>query len=677
MVNNKVLIIDDEEVVLESIRKDISEDQYEILSATNGEEGLVKYKEEQPSLIILDLRMPIMDGIEFLEHLKLTSSDSCAIIALTGHGDEEEIKRCFDLGVSTFIRKPYNIYVLRGTVRNAIELKQSQQKLINEIEVRNEAEVALRESEEKYRTLFADAGDALFILEADQENGVQAVECNQRSLSLFGCKTSDIIGKNPALFSPEIQPDGRFSKEKAVEIIKLVMADQPQCFQWLHYRHDDRKPFYVEVNLSRIALEGKSNYIQAVVRDITKSKRLEEELHKFQKLESIGTLAGGIAHDFNNYLQGILSNNSMALALADPNLKFYKNLVETKKVVHLAKNLTQQLLTFSKGGDPIKKVVSFSELIKNSVTFAIRGSNIKCEFGLPDYKCHAEVDKEQIHQVISNMVVNASHAMPGGGIIKVNVELCNVEKESLLPIQDGEYIKLTIKDRGTGISHENLQKIFDPYFTTKEMGSGLGLSAAFSIIRKHNGCIDVESEIGVGTTFYIYLPASQKEALKDPDKSKKKEASPELEEGENDSITLNGKILIMDDEDIIRTIIGEHMRLRKYEVEVARDGSEAIALYKKAMESGKPHDVVILDLTIPGGMGGKETIEKLLEIDPEVKAIVISGYSDDPVMTDFDKYGFKGVVEKPFDIDTVDTVLQKVITGKNNASHIDKVQETE
>jgi signal transduction histidine kinase/CheY-like chemotaxis protein len=400
---------------------------------------------------------------------------------------------------------------------------------------------------------------------------------------------------------------------------------------------------------------------QRVVERTAELEKANEELVKMQKLESVGILAGGIAHDFNNYLQGILLNIAVAKSYADANDKIYFNLTESEKAVIEAKNLAQQLLTFSKGGDPIKKAISAPELIKDCCKFATSGSNVRCEFNIPDCRCLIEADKGQIYQVFNNLFINADQAMPGGGVIKVSAVHYNVEKNDLLPLKEGGYVKITIKDQGIGISQEHLQKIFDPYFTTKEMGSGLGLATTYSIIKKHDGYISVESEVGIGTIFHIYLPASKAEIQQVPILDKAKVRSEE-----EASIVCRGKVLLMDDEDIIRLAVTQHLRNLKYEVETAREGAEAIELYKRAIESGNPFNAVVIDLTIPGGMGGNETIKKLLEIDPDVKAIVTSGYSNNPVMANFRKYGFKGVLAKPYEIDELYETLQEVIRKKES-----------
>lgn len=383
--------------------------------------------------------------------------------------------------------------------------------------------------------------------------------------------------------------------------------------------------------------------------------RLFREIHRHaeEKIESVGVLAGGIAHDFNNLLTAILGNISLAKIETDPQEEAFKVLSQAEKASLRAKDLTQQLLTFSKGGAPIKKVASIIPLLRDCVPFAARGPHLRYEFSLADDLWPVEIDEGQIGQVIQNVVINAGEAMPERGTIQIRGENVMVEKEEskqgLLRV-GGKYVKISVKDHGVGISEENLSKIFDPYFTTKSNGSGLGPATTYSIIKKHGGYIEVESQIGVGTTFHIYLPASQK---KIPPQKKVQEPSP----------SRRGRVLIMDDEEIVRYATGSLLAHFGYEVESAKDGAEAIALYQKCRQTGQPFDVVIMDLTIPGGMGGKEAIQRLLEIDPEAKAIVSSGYSNDPVMADYKEYGFRGVVAKPYQIEELRAVLDKIIAG--------------
>lgn len=397
--------------------------------------------------------------------------------------------------------------------------------------------------------------------------------------------------------------------------------------------------------------EGKVIGTVIVFRDITDKRKMEEERIKAMKLESIGLLAGGIAHDFNNILTAILGNISIAKLEAESNHKdrLIDILNKSEKASFRAKELTQQLLTFSRGGAPIRKTVSIGELIRESADLMIRGSNVLCEYQIADDLWPVDADQGQISQVIHNLVINSVQAMPGGGIIKIFAE--NFQVDEVTPsMRRGNYVKIIIKDQGMGIPVEHLSKIFDPYFTTKQKGSGLGLATCYSIIKNHEGYISVESQLGSGTAFLIYLPASASQFVT------KTEYKMSVGTG-------SGRILIMDDEEDIRDITSRILKRLGYESAVAADGVEAIRMYKEAKESGHPFNAVIMDLTIPGGMGGKEAIKTLLEYDPHAKVIVASGYSNDPIMSDFKKFGFSGYIVKPYDLEEFKILLHNVLSG--------------
>lgn len=388
---------------------------------------------------------------------------------------------------------------------------------------------------------------------------------------------------------------------------------------------------------------------EKLLQEVTERKRLEEELLKSQKLESIGILAGGIAHDFNNILTAILTYISLANMDASPGTKLSKRLSEAEKATLRASDLTRQLLTFSKGGQPVMAMVVLNQLIRDSADFVLRGSNVKSEYIIAEDLRPVEADEGQISQVINNLAINAGQAMPEGGIVEISAKNMTVNEESGLPLKEGKYVNISIKDHGHGIPEEILPKIFDPYFTTKQIGSGLGLAVTYSIIKNHNGHIAVTSEAGSETTFDIYLPASDKQCFTAMSKDE------EIETG-------SGRILIMDDQEMIRDAAGEILKNLGYEVETCIDGAEAVELFRQAKESGHPFDAVIMDLTVPGGMGGMEAMGKLIELDPEVRAIVSSGYSNDPVMSNFREYGFREVIVKPYKISEVSKKLRRVLS---------------
>jgi CheY-like chemotaxis protein len=326
----------------------------------------------------------------------------------------------------------------------------------------------------------------------------------------------------------------------------------------------------------------------------------------------------------------------------------YKRLEESEKAAERARDLTHQLLTFSKGGTPVKRTISLQELAKESANFVLRGSNVKCEFSFPTDLWHVEADEGQISQVLNNIIINATHAMSEGGTVQMYCGNVVVDQGDS-PLEKGKYILISIMDHGTGITKKHLSKIFDPYFTTKKKGSGLGLSTSYSIVRSHGGHITVESSPGIGTNFNIYLPASGEGML-----------LPCTEEAR--FVTGRGRILVMDDEEAVRDVARGMLETLGYTVSLAKDGAEAIECYKAAMVDGAPFDSVLMDLTIPGGMGGMEAVKRMLEIDSKVKAIVCSGYSNDTIMANYNSFGFRAVVPKPYSLKQLGGAISEVLS---------------
>ncbi|MGD0883511.1 MAG: PAS domain S-box protein [Thermodesulfovibrionales bacterium] len=393
---------------------------------------------------------------------------------------------------------------------------------------------------------------------------------------------------------------------------------------------------------------------QIVVSAIMHNK-MEEDLFMAKKYESIGLLVEGIANDFSNLLNDMAGHIYMAKGHVKQETKVYKILSSAEHAAYLAKDLMTQLRAIATMRQALRRSVNITHLIEDSANFAVSTSNVRCYFQIADDLWPVCVNEDQIRQVIHNIIVNAKEAISGKGILRLSAENITQKGDYDLPLKEGNYIKISIEDRGIGIPGVNLQKIFDPYFTTKDVGdqkgTGLGLTTCYAIIKSHGGFISVESKMGIGTTFHMYLPAASEEILTDQDNKKISQST--------------GRILVMDDEEIDRSIAAEMLKHLCFEVELARNGEEAIELYKKREESGQPFDALILDLTITRGMGGKETIENLLKIDPLVKAIVCSGYSNDVIFANFRDYGFSGVLRKPYRVQELDETLTKVLHAEH------------
>jgi PAS domain S-box-containing protein len=391
------------------------------------------------------------------------------------------------------------------------------------------------------------------------------------------------------------------------------------------------------------------------IQDITTQKHLDAELLKLQKLESLGTLAGGIAHDFNNILMGLFGNISIARNELVQDHPAYKPLDDASKCMGRAIRLTKQLLTLSKGGDPIKEELGLGSLVEEVARFDLTGSNIILVFKQAPDLWRTQADKGQIQQVISNLTINARDAMPNGGHLYITLENTEVKYNTIPGLEQGPYIKIAVRDLGIGIPPECIDRIFDPYFTTKQSSSGLGLATTHSIISKHSGHIEVASELGKGSLFTIYLPA----LISHAQVSSAPPASP------RSAIRPSTRILILDDEEFIRMVIPRWLKPTGCLVETVDEGSQAIAAYKKAYDAGRPFDVAILDLTIPGGVGGVEVLKQIRTFDPHAKVIASSGYADGSIMSNYASYGFVGVIAKPYTADELHAVLAQTLDAPN------------
>ncbi|NOY74632.1 MAG: PAS domain S-box protein [Kiritimatiellaeota bacterium] len=510
-----------------------------------------------------------------------------------------------------------------------------------DITERKTAEKKLKGSEERYKNLINNSIVGVLVAEVESRRVKFA---NQAACDILGYSLEELLGLNV---------DDLHPKEHLNEILRNFenhSKGKIEVSPSTPFLRKDGSEAIVDVSGNKTIIDGISCNIGMLV-DVTDRKKAEQELIKTQKLRSIGSLAGGIAHDFNNVLLGIFGNLALAKISLESDHPATELISDAEKAMERARRLTNQLLTFSKGGSPVKEEVRLEELIAGITSFNLSGSNVKAVIDCPENIHSLEADKGQIEQVISNLVINADQAMSDGGSIFIDLKNTTIPEENPLRIEPGEYVRIKVRDEGCGIPPEILSHIFDPYFTTKTTGSGIGLATVYSIVYKHDGHIDVDSKLGKGSEFTIHLPAGT--------------AIPKKRD-KNDQIAADGslkgaRVLVMDDETYIRELASKILRRLQCQVETAVDGRGTLKTYKENMDGETPFDVVIMDLTIPGGMGGKKTVEKLLELNPKAKVIVCSGYSTDETLANFAEHGFKGKLRKPFTIESLANELKQVL----------------
>ena len=515
-------------------------------------------------------------------------------------------------------------------------------RLVVSIHTRKTKEQMLREKEKSYQELFDGSRDGLVMV--DTQAGI--LDVNSAFCQMLGYSLQELKEKED-FYSITPEKWWRYEKEE-IWNNRLLKQGYSGIYE-KEYIRKDGTIFPVELQAYTLKDEsGNVSSLWAVVRDVTERKKMEQHTLKTQRLESIGILAGGIAHDLNNLLGGIfgyieLARKNVNEGKFDDVLKYLSKLMT---MFYRAKDLSLQLLTFSKGGNPVSKNQSLIPILKRFSEFSLSGSNVKLNISVPDDLWNVWVDENQMGQVIDNIIINAKQAMPAGGEITVSAR--NVLPGEILPIglKAGQYVCFSIADNGVGISPENLTKIFDPFFTTKQKGSGLGLATVYSIIKRHEGEIDVKSQLHGGTIFTIYLPASISQEKSEPAQA-------------NEEFKYYGNVLIMDDEEDLLDLFACNLQELGCTVTCAHNGDDAVELFLKAKAAYKPFNLVILDLTIPGGMGGKDVINRLRAIDNSFIAIVSSGYSDDDIMAKPCEYGFNDSIAKPYSSQEFIEVLRR------------------
>ena len=516
---------------------------------------------------------------------------------------------------------------------------------MSDITLKKKAEQELQLERDRAQQYLDIAGVIMVCLAPDQKITL----INRKGCELLGYAQEELIGKN--WFDTVLTAEQRDRvKDVFTRLIRGELEPVEHVENHVHTRSGEKRLISWH---NTLVIDADGNIVGTLSsgEDITDRKSLEEERQRVQKLEAVGLLASGIAHDFNNILTAILGNINLARLEATPDSEIQKILEETEKASQRAKELAGQLLIFSRAAPPVKKLAPLAELIRDVATSALHGSNVNCNFRIPADLWPAEIDEGQVSQIIHNLVTNARHAMPAGGTVELSAQnIALNETQSLgrsLPIKEGDYIRISVSDHGGGIPADQLDNIFDPFFIAGQKGGGLGLATSFSIARQHGGHLNVASKTGHGSTYYLYLPAATATV------------APQRENKGQMRATGKARILVMDDEQAVRMVAGRMLKHLGYQdIEFAADGAEAVKLYKIALESGNPYTVVILDLTVPGGIGGDVAVSRLLKIDPGVKAIVSSGYADESAITRYREYGFSGMVAKPYTLEELSRALQ-------------------
>ena len=546
-------------------------------------------------------------------------------------------------------RRDKSIFWVRMSARKMFspEMGEYLEGTLLDITQRKEAEQKLAEQKERLDVTLRSIGDG--VITTDTEGRV--VLLNPVAEQLTGWSQQQVAGLPLGKVFKIIDEKNRHPWADPVQQVMTNGGMLNQNTRTILVARDGRERSISHSGSPILDMNRQTVGVVLVFRDMSEQNRLEAELIKNKKLESLGMLAGGIAHDFNNILTAILGNLSLVgLCLAKEENEIRDLVEQAKKAALSARDLVQQLRTFAKGGEPVRKTAAIDEIIRESADFVLRGSTVACRYHFPGDLWFADIDTGQISRVIQNLVLNAKQSMPGGGFIDISCRNIRKESHDPLPLKDKLYIEVSVRDQGKGMDTKTLTTIFDPYFTTKKEGYGLGLSICHSIIRKHKGHITVESEPGKGTVFTFYVCASSRIPVQ-----------------EHKDVRLSGdsggKVLVLDDEALVGISIKKMLEHLHYQVTLVRDGQEAVDSYLEAAKSGTPFSLAILDLTIPGGMGGEDVIRELLRHDPQAKVLVASGYSDNPVMAHCQDYGFSGVLEKPFQIEELGRVLATVMNG--------------
>lgn len=620
----KILLVEDQDDSRQTLARLIELRGHTVRACATAEEAEHVLAGDSFPFLILDWMLPGKSGIEFCRELRQRErGDEMFILLVTAKTDREDLEQALAAGANDYLTKPIDLSTLH--VRLSVAERQ-----VSSLAERNFSRLKLQESARRMENILENTSDGFFAL----DSAWRFTYLNPEAEALLGRVRSELIEgsiweKFPGFSGTPLEDNLRRVRDTE-EPIEFEVAD-PLSAKWfeLHAYYSD-------------------GGVSAFFRDISERKRSADDRLTTGKLESLGTLAGGIAHDLNNILTVISGNIGLAQLEAPEDSKGLLGcLSKAGQAAQQAAHLSSQLLTFSKGGSPVKKVVGLSPLLVKATNFSLHGSNLRAEIDVPPDLWRAEVDAAQIEQVVNALLINAREAMPNGGTVEVAARNLTLEAKQGALLPAGRYVKICVADCGPGVADELATKIFDPYFTTKPVSSGLGLSISFSIIKKHGGLLHLDQSSTKGATFAFYLPATESAPL--PTRAPIPAAG----------ATSHQRVLVMDDEEGIRDLTSQLLLTLGYDVTAVPDGVEAIKTYERAMRRGENFDAVILDATIRGGMGGLATIERLRDIDPQIIAIICSGYSDEAALAEFLQLGFRAALPKPFSRRDLADVLQR------------------
>lgn len=524
--------------------------------------------------------------------------------------------------------------------------------IIHDVTDRHRAEASLRDSEERLRATLRSLSDGVIATDLD---GTITL-ANEAALRMAGVTEERAIGKPlTSVYRVRAAGTGSVQEERLRAIHAGEHRDAPPRLRLMQRMGGERT--IEEAHAPLADASGSQVGVVFALRDVTEQVELEEAVQRQERLDSLGVLAGGIAHDFNNILAGVLGNFSLALPHLDDGSPARERLLKAEEASKRARGLCQQLLTVSRGGQPVRRSSSLQEIITEAVDFGLRGSNVRAELRLPGDLSPAFADAGQIHQVFHNLAINADQAMPDGGTLTITGQNERVGAENLQGLRAGDYVHIRVKDTGVGIPEEALGHVFDPYFTTKASGHGLGLSSCWSIVRNHEGALTVASIEGEGATFHVWLPVADDVNISDP-----------VPEPETTAPVRKGaRVLLMDDDVTVRELAAFMLERAGYEAVTAMHGEEAVERHAQAQEGGRPFDFVILDLTVPGGMGGRDCMQVLKHRDPDLPGFIMSGYTNDPVLASPRLYGFVGALPKPFTAEELAATIRTALTSDEEA----------